>query len=323
MVRIPTDPPAGIQAAEHEPHLVGLVERWLASLRSANTRAAYRTDISRYLAWCAAEQRGPLELTPTDLNRYRDAAAIGCAPATAARRAAAVQAFARFVGDSAPGSAARVAPAPPPVAASSSTTALRPDERDALVASLADTASTTRLMVGMLLFDGLKLDEVLRLDAAHVSGRPPAMRVQLPRGTGVRVTLHPVTSSFAAQHLRGMRPTDASPLFVSASRREAAGSRLSRFGADYLLRQAGRRAGLAAPLTSNVLRRTHAEHAHAAGRSVDEIAAAMGHDDVRSTRRYLAAAIHPHPRPHPHPITPTIDQPGDCGSGRRPNSQEV
>jgi len=62
-------------------------------------------------------------------------------------------------------------------------------------------------------------------------------------------TLHATTSLFLHDHV-GDR--SAGPLLVGRSD----DARLTRFGADYLIRQAGRDAGLDTPLTTNTLRRT-------------------------------------------------------------------
>ena len=297
-------------ASDPRHDLQQVIDRWLATLASPHTRSAYRTDVGVYLRWCAAERRLPLAPESDTLDAFRDHGLRSVGPATVARRSSAVNALLRYADADAGPDAPHDEPSasrPPRGGAGSTgsigstTVGLVADQRDAL---LATTTGTTRLLVALLLLDGLKLDEVLRLDVADVAGRPPAVRLALDRPGAPTVRLHPVTGAAAAAHVRG-RP-DADPLLVSASRTEPAGSRLSRFGADYLLRQAGRRAGFDAPLTSNVLRRTHAEHARANGDSVDQIARRMGHDDLRSTRRYLS---------------PTSS--GAGGSRRRPSSQEV
>ena len=301
-------------ASDPRHDLQQVIDRWLATLASPHTRSAYRTDVGVYLRWCAAERRRPLAPESDTLDAFRAHGLRSVVPATVASRSSAVNALLRYADADADADAGPDAPHDEPSASrpprggagsiGSTTVGLVADQRDAL---LATTTGTTRLLVALLLLDGLKLDEVLRLDVADVAGRPPAVRLALDRPGAPTVRLHPVTGAVAAAHVRG-RP-DADPLLVSASRTEPAGSRLSRFGADYLLRQAGRRAGFDAPLTSNVLRRTHAEHARANGDSVDQIARRMGHDDLRSTRRYLS------------PTSPT--SPGAGGSRRRPNSQEV
>ena len=307
-------------ASDPRHDLQQVIDRWLATLASPHTRSAYRTDVGVYLRWCAAERRLPLAPESDTLDAFRDHGLRSVGPATVARRSSAVNALLRYADADADADAGPDAPHDEPSASrpprggagstgsiGSTTVGLVADQRDAL---LATTTGTTRLLVALLLLDGLKLDEVLRLDVADVVGRPPAVRLALDRPGAPTVRLHPVTGAAAAAHVRG-RP-DADPLLVSASRTEPAGSRLSRFGADYLLRQAGRRAGFDAPLTSNVLRRTHAEHARANGDSGDQIARRMGHDDLRSTRRYLSPTS---------PTSPT--SPGAGGSRRRPNSQEV
>ncbi|MFN8023895.1 MAG: tyrosine-type recombinase/integrase [Acidimicrobiales bacterium] len=299
----------------HQPHLPEqslqqVIDGWLASLSSPHTRAAYRTDVGVYVQWCADQRRAPLDPAADTVAAFRRFGDATAGRSTVARRHAALNAFLRHIGAlpvASPAPADSPAPGAAPHTAStapaSSTVGLVPDERTALLESIADDArasSTTRTLVGLLLLDGLKLDEALRLDVGDVAGRPPAVRLTLDRPGGPQVTMHPWSGAAAAAHVRGRAARD--PLFVSASRREAPGSRLSRFGADYLLRQAGRRAGLDAPLTSNVLRRTHAEHARAGGESLDDIARRMGHDDLRSTRRYLT--------------TPTSPAPTALGAGR-------
>lgn len=284
------------------------VDRWLDSLRSPNTRSAYRLDLSAYLRWCAAVGVAPLAPAPGDVDRFRTDPALPAGRAASARRGSALAAFLRFAQapastPSAPTPSA-VGSAPGRATSASSTAVLDEGERRGLLGSLGDHGTATQVLVRLLLVEGLKLDEALGLDAQQVSVDAPPLRVALARRPPVELELEPATAAVIAGHLGGRRH---GPLLVSASRREPAGTRLSRHGADYLLRRAGVRSGLTVPLTSNVLRRTHAEHAHASGRALDAIANRMGHDDVRTTRRYL----------DPTPTT------GDVGSRRRPISQEV
>jgi site-specific recombinase XerD len=80
------------------------------------------------------------------------------------------------------------------------------------------------------------------------------------------------------------------PLFVGPSRGRSGATRLTRFGADHLLKQAAASANIQQPVSANVLRRTHVSIAQREGVSLDDIRQTMGHRDVRTTRRYLDPA---------------------------------
>jgi integrase len=273
------------------------VEAWLSSFGSANTRAAYRNDVAVFVAWCGAQRISPVRANAETVERFRqELIATGAALSTANRRASAVHGFVRSAIGPEPGRDGAPTPSPTPTptppaggAASgqgaSTTVALTEAERDQVLAALPRQAPKAQVLVALLLLDGLKLDEVLALDADDVAGRPPRLEVRVTRGEVSQVLeLHPTTSALAAAHLAGR---SSGPLLGG---RGEPGSRLSRFGADYLVKRAGRDAGLAAPLTTNVLRRTYVGHAHDAGDDVDDIRQRVGHRDARTTRRYLPDA---------------------------------
>ncbi|MBI5087662.1 MAG: site-specific integrase [Actinobacteria bacterium] len=262
------------------------IDGFLSTLTSANTRSAYRTDMAAFAAWHAAyhsdQQPGRamrIELSSVELFRQH-CRSSGVGEATVARRVSAVKGFLRHTSQLEPAS-------PAPVA--SPTQGLDADERHAVLTALADHDMRTRLLVAMLLLDGLKLDEVLQLDTDHISGRPPATVTIVRHRQHHQHRLDTYTADVVRRHLRTRRH---GPLLTS-ERGGTAEARLTRFGADYLLKKVGRSARLSAPLTANVLRRTHAETAHRDGESEDEIRHRMGHDDVRTTRRYLPPSPQP------------------------------
>jgi site-specific recombinase XerD len=79
-------------------------------------------------------------------------------------------------------------------------------------------------------------------------------------------------------------------LFIGPRRGRAGSVRLTRFGADHLIKQAATAAGIERPVSANVLRRTHVTTAQRAGVAIDDIQRTMGHTDVRTTRRYMEPA---------------------------------
>jgi len=258
------------------------VEAWLATFASPNTRAAYGADIAVFLAWCTAQGISPLHATSDTAERFQhDLLANGALAATVKRRASAVNGFLRSHWLTA--GPAGDAPSPPSAGDGASTTvALSGPDRERVLQVLPDQASKAQVLVTMLMLDGLKLDEVLALDVQDVGGRPPQLEVNVTRGqVGHHFTLHPRTSALVSDHLSGR---SMGPLLAG---RNAEGSRLTRFGADYLVKRTGRDAGLDAPLTTNVLRRTYVSNAHASGDALADIGRRVGHSDVRTTRRYL------------------------------------
>src|SRR5690348_4536148 len=74
------------------------VAAFLETCRSANTRAAYRTDLAQLAAWC--REGGTLDLLSidsADVARYRTACELaGAAPATVARRLSTIASFSAF-----------------------------------------------------------------------------------------------------------------------------------------------------------------------------------------------------------------------------------
>jgi len=266
------------------------VEAWLESLASPNTRAAYRNDFGVFVAWCEARRVSPLQATVADAEQFRaDLIALGARPGTANRRASAVHSFLRARGETQERDESAVGHG------TSSTALLSDDDRICLLGVLPEQSATAQVLIGLLLLDGLKLNEILDLDAADISGRLPRLDAEVTRDAAAALfTLHPTTSTFLHDHLGGR---SAGPLLMGRGNDM---NRLSRFGADYLVKRAGRDAGLGAPLTTNVLRRAYVSHAHQAGDQVDEIRHRVGHHDIRTTRRLLPSGADSSGRPRSH-----------------------
>jgi site-specific recombinase XerD len=262
-----------------------LAGTWLAELESPRTREAYARDLAGFVAWCQANGDALLEVGAADIDDYRDHCGDqGVLPATISRRLSALASFYAHA------LAMRAVVANPvvtvhrPVAPQQSR-APGLDERDAL--ALLDAASAVgakaAVLVALLLLEGMKLAEVLAIDVEHLEGSGWAMRVNVTRrGRPAAMTLDGRTARAVAVYLAGRTH---GPLLTGDSPTRD-GDRLTRFGADFLLKRAAQRAGLQ-PLSANTLRRSHIELSHRGGTAVEDIAVRVGHASARDTRRYL------------------------------------
>jgi len=259
-------------------------DAWLSRYSSANTRAAYSSDLRAFLSWFG-DDSSALEVTPDTISRYRaERESSGISDATLNRQFTALRAFyatIRELGsrvDNPFGSR-------PEAAIQSSTTGVLDTHDVTRLESAAAADPRTAVLVRLLLVEGMRLADVLALDHADVSGPRHARRLRvLRRSDADGITLDRAGSrSLTALEQTTPRP---GPLFVGPARGRAA-RRLTRFGADHLLKHAAAAAGIAQSVSANVLRRTHVTNSRRDGVPIDDIRETMGHRDVRTTRRYL------------------------------------
>ena len=95
------------------------------------------------------------------------------------------------------------------------------------------------------------------------------------------------TARAVTDHLAGRR---SGPLFLGESPTRAAGAsapRLTRFGADFLLKRAAEAAGIGRSVSANTLRHSYIALAHRGGADLGDISRRVGHLNVRDTRRFL------------------------------------
>lgn len=270
--------------------LDGLTRDWLAGLGSSNTRDAYGRDLASFRIWCEGHGRAPLEAGAAEIDSYRDACDDeGAGRATIARR---LSALSSFFDHAVSAAAVRVNPVvgvdrPPPRARPTGTGPVSLDraESAALFEAAVDLGPKVGTLVALLLWDGLKLGEALALDVARLDGRGRSLRATvLRRRAAVVVPLDERSARAIERYLCGR---EDGPLLLGESPTHGTGSRLTRFGADFLLKQAARHAGLERPVSANTLRRTYIADAHRRGSSVEDIQRQVGHRNTRDTRRYL------------------------------------
>jgi site-specific recombinase XerD len=264
---------------------------WLAGYASDNTRLAYASDLRAYLAWFDDESDA-LGAEPGDLTRYRhEREASGVALSTVDRQFAALRAFYAAACELGACNQNPFGSRPQQVPAESATGVLTPRESDDLrQASCGDVR--TAVLVQLLLSEGMRLSEVLGLDHDDVSGGSGAKRLRVRRhGRPIDLTVDRDSSRSIDRLQRALTHGDG-PL-LTGPRRAGRPTRLTRFGADHLLKQAATAAGIERPVSANVLRRTHVATAQRAGVHIEDIRQRMGHRDVRTTRRYLQPGTEP------------------------------
>jgi integrase/recombinase XerD len=266
-----------------------MLEGWLNSQTSQNTRAAYRADLESFGSWCAREGAIPLTATTESIVAFQAAReAAGDSASTIRRRWSALSSFYDFAveRDARPVNPVQGVDRPKVESGDPSVTVQLSDEAVASCRAVA-AALDPRLeaLVALLVSDGLKVNEALALDIADVSGRPRATTITVRRrGTLTKIRLDHATAR-AVHRCVGSRRSG--PLFVSERTSQSdTPTRLTRFGADHLIRQL-RTDDATEQVTANALRRFHISTRQADGAALEEVRDRAGLADVRSVRRYV------------------------------------
>ena len=275
------------------------VERGLA----ANSLAAYRRDLARYVAFC--EGRGRSEVSAVDENDVADflvALRTGgddhppLAASSAGRTVVAVRGFHRFaaregltVGD--PGKDVR-----PPTQTRRLPKAITVAEVEAIL-DAADPDGTPRALRDRALLEvlyatGARISEAVGLDVDDLDVETASV---LLRGKGSKERIVPVgrlaLSAVDAYLVRGRPALTAAgrggpALFVNAR-----GGRLTRQSAWSILAAAVERSGVEADVSPHTFRHSFATHLLDGGADVRVVQELLGHASVTTTQIYTLVTV--------------------------------
>ncbi|MGH3150972.1 MAG: tyrosine-type recombinase/integrase [Streptosporangiaceae bacterium] len=315
-----------------------LVLGWLATKRSANTRAAYARDLGiaparrvssapAWLVWCQEQGVHPVTgVTGWHATRYvMQLEAAGLSPASAARKLAAISSWYDWLTLRGHISASPVTglarPRPDPDARPA------PDltrEQALALIHAADTApgsqrARTAAVVAILVFTGARVGEVIDADVGDLGTDRGHRVLRVTRSDGRREGLMlPGAAAARIDAYLAERAglTDSSVLFASRT-----GGRLFAADVGRSVRRLAKRAGLPASLVGRLgprlIRHSFAALYLEAGGSLRGLQGALGHADPRTTRRYDRAA----PMPVIHPARPRGEHSPDVAPrpGSRPH----
>ena len=151
--------------------------------------------------------------------------------------------------------------------------------------------------IATALLTGLRLSELLGLDLGSIDGREGERRLKVT-GKGAKVRFVPIEAPLEAvingylstrkSHSPHGKLTPSSPLFVDGH-----GERLQRGGAQYLVRQSYRSAGIGARVPKgalvHALRHTMATRLAEDGANASEIQHILGHESLNTSQVYIDA----------------------------------
>jgi integrase/recombinase XerD len=300
----------------------------LATRRAPRTVDAYRRDLAHVSAFLG---RSPAEATTEDLERYlAELRAAGLAPATLARRVAAIRAFfghQQLLSDRTDNPAAELEL---PRRRPKLPRTLSPGEAERLIDAAAGTRPRDlrdRALVELLYGAGLRVSEAVSLEKGGISLDDRLVRCV---GKGDKERIVPIGRQAAEavrRYLSRGRPhldrRHRPELFLNAQ-----GGALTRAGAFFILRRLAAKAGLEPErIHPHLLRHSFATHLLEGGADLRSVQEMLGHADLSTTelythvsdrrRRELYFQAHPHARRR----SPKNDEPNaltrSLGSRRR------
>ena len=276
-------PTAGQLDAAQLPPLELLAGAWLASLRTVNTRNAYRRDLAAFDTWATGHGLDVLAATRPAVDLYRIALEEqGLAPATVARRLSALASFYAYATDAGILPASPVARvARPRVSDESPTLGLDRDEAGAFLTAAAEAGPRDEALACLLVLNGLRVSEAAGLDVADLTTER-GHRIATVTGKGGKVRrapLAPRTVAALDAHIAG-RTTG--PVFAGHD-----GAPMSRHAAARTVARLARRAGIdGKKITPHSCRHTMVTLSLDAGVPLRDVQDAAGHASPETTRRY-------------------------------------
>jgi integrase/recombinase XerD len=256
---------------------------------SPNTVAAYRRDLLAFAVAMEARGRGLSECARDDLDAYFMGPGAAGAPASVARRAAAVRGLYRFLLRE-----GRIAADPTglvrrPKLGAGLPKVLSIEEVEAVLDAARaghDHGRRDTAMLELLYGCGLRVSELIGLRVADVDleaglvrciGKGDKERV-VPIGGPAAAAVRDYVDGECRQELRGRRRDE---LFLNA-----AGRPLTRQGVDYVLRRLARSAGISRPVSAHVFRHSFATHLVRAGADLRSVQEMLGHATIATTQVY-------------------------------------
>jgi integrase/recombinase XerD len=260
---------------------------------SANTVAAYRRDLTAYLASLAARDIArPAEITPGDVSGFARELRTRESPLTAsstARMLSSVRGFHRYLLDEGQVETDAAADTTPPKLASRLPKAITIEQMAAvLAAAQGDTPQALRdtALLELLYATGariseaidLNVDDVIEGDVVRLFGKGGKQRI-VPLGSYARTAIDAYL--VRARPTLSPRGTSTPALFLGLR-----GQRVSRQNAWLIIRAAAKRAGLGIEISPHTFRHSFATHLLAGGADVRVVQELLGHSSVATTQIY-------------------------------------
>jgi len=296
-------------AADLDSHVEGFLAL-LAARRAPRTVEAYRRDLSHLAAFLGGS---PAQATTENLERYlAELRAAGLAPATIARRAAAMRGFFRHQQLLAEREDNPAADLDLPRRRRKLPRTLSPGEAERLIEAAAGTQPRDlrdRALIELLYGAGLRVSEAVSLEKGGISLDDRLVRCV---GKGDKERIVPIGRQGAdalRRYLARGRPhldrRHRPELFLNAQ-----GGPLTRAGAFLILRRRAAKAGLdPTRVHPHLLRHSFATHLLEGGADLRSVQEMLGHADLSTTelythvsdrrRRELYFQAHPHARRRP------------------------
>lgn len=280
-----------------------MAERWLTRYLdhltverglSANTIAAYRRDLTRYLDWLGERGVGRLdEVMPDDIAAHQRDLAASLAPASVTRAIVAIRNFHGFIADET-GSGSVADGVPVPASGKRLPKALSVDEVGRLLDGI-DRSEVSGLrdacLLELLYGTGGRISEIVALDVDDVSGvlAHPAAGLRL-LGKGNKERYVPLggfaRAAVDAWLVRGRPGLAAKGPGTPALLLNARGDRLSRQSAWAILRSRAEAAGITREVSPHSLRHSFATHLLDGGADIRVVQELLGHASVTTTQIY-------------------------------------
>jgi integrase/recombinase XerD len=261
---------------------------------SAHTVAAYRRDLVRYERFLAQRRRSVRAADEADVEAYFAASAGSGAPASVARRMAALRGMYRHLARE-----GRIAADPTvrlhaPRRRESLPDVLSVEEVLSILAAIrAGDALGQRdaALLELLYGCGLRVSEAIGLREADLDLEAGMVRCT---GKGQKERVVPMGAHAAAALRRYLR--DGRRRLARGQRRDDVflnvhGRPLTRQGVDYLVRRYARRAGVERRVSAHTFRHSFATHLLNGGADLRSVQEMLGHADVATTQIYTHVSV--------------------------------
>jgi integrase/recombinase XerD len=275
-------PAAGLPAPGPDT-LAHLVAAWLLAAGSTHTRRGYQRDLAQWMAWLASHDVGLFSATRGHADAWGEhLRRQGRAPATIARKLAAVSSFYTYATDEGlaernPAARAR-RPAIDPD--HSPTHGLDVAEARALIAVADADGPRSAAIVRQLLETGMRVSELAAVRIGDLGAERGHRYITVTRKGGRRQKLAlPPAAAHAVDAATAGRAEG--PVIATRTGRPMAASEIYR-----TVRRLARAAGIPKRITPHSLRHAYATLARDAGAALEDVQDDLGHRDPRTTRRY-------------------------------------